>query len=111
MRPLRAKGLERYLSPRRLHRVRERAARKPGRTLAVASLAPPPFPFTALVMATAALQYPRGRRIILPCRNYSLAWSVFVLLAASFQYIVGLAAAVESPDAVECHADYDNHRC
>src|SRR4030081_1726660 len=51
LRPLGAKGLERHLSKRSLDRVRAKIAKNAGRALAVASLAPPPFPFTAFVMA------------------------------------------------------------
>lgn len=61
LRPLGAKGLETHLSRRRLNRIRDKVRRNAGRALVVASLAPPPFPFTPFVMAGAALQYPRGR--------------------------------------------------
>jgi len=55
MRPLGEKGLEKYLSKRRGKRVREKVGKNAGRALALASLAPPPLPFTAFVMGAAAL--------------------------------------------------------
>ncbi len=61
IRPLGAKGLETHLPQRRLKRIRDKVKNNAGRALVVASLAPPPFPFTAFVMAAAALQYPRAR--------------------------------------------------
>jgi membrane protein YqaA with SNARE-associated domain len=61
LRPLGAKGLEKHLSKRRLERVRKKMGQNAGVGLALASLAPPPFPFTAFVMAAAALQYSRKR--------------------------------------------------
>jgi len=61
LRPVGAKGLEKYLSARTLKRVEHRVKDKAGRSLALTSLIPPPFPFTAFVMAAAALQYPRYR--------------------------------------------------
>jgi membrane protein YqaA with SNARE-associated domain len=61
IRPLGAKGLETHLPRRRLKRIRDKVKDNAGRALVVAALAPPPFPFTAFVMAAAALQYPRGR--------------------------------------------------
>jgi membrane protein YqaA with SNARE-associated domain len=61
IRPLGAKGLETHLPQRRLNRIRDKVKDNAGRALVVAALAPPPFPFTAFVMAAAALQYPRGR--------------------------------------------------
>ena len=59
VRPLGEKGLEKFLPARRVKRVKEKVGKNAGRALAVASLAPPPFPFTPFVMAAAALQYSR----------------------------------------------------
>jgi len=56
-------GLEKHLSPRRLQYVRDKVARNAAWALVVASIAPPPFPFTPFVMAAAALQYPRKRML------------------------------------------------
>jgi membrane protein YqaA with SNARE-associated domain len=61
LRPVGAKGLEKHLSRRRLKYVQHRMEKNAAVALAVASLAPPPFPFTAFVMAAAALQYSRLR--------------------------------------------------
>jgi membrane protein YqaA with SNARE-associated domain len=55
------KGLKKYLSPRAMKRMNSKVRDNVGRSLAVASLIPPPFPFTPFVMAAAALQYPRQR--------------------------------------------------
>jgi membrane protein YqaA with SNARE-associated domain len=56
-------GLEKHLSPRRLQYVRDKVTRNAAWALLVASIAPPPFPFTPFVMAAAALQYPRKRML------------------------------------------------
>ena len=64
VRPLGEKGLEKHLSRRRMERVRCRIERSGGRAIAIASLVPPPFPFTAVVMAASALQYSRKRMLI-----------------------------------------------
>jgi hypothetical protein len=61
LRPLGAQGLEKYLPAGRLKRVEAKVRGNAGKALAIASLVPPPFPFTAFVMAAAALQYPRKR--------------------------------------------------
>jgi membrane protein YqaA with SNARE-associated domain len=61
LRPLGEKGLEKHLPANRLKRVQKKIRDNGGRALAIASLVPPPFPFTAFVMAAAALQYPRKR--------------------------------------------------
>jgi membrane protein YqaA with SNARE-associated domain len=54
-------GLERLVSPKRLESLKARARRRAGLALFIACIAPPPFPFTALVATASALQYPRKR--------------------------------------------------
>jgi membrane protein YqaA with SNARE-associated domain len=54
-------GLEKYLSPKRVAYVRAKVRKNAAWALAVASLAPPPFPFTPIIIATSALQYPREK--------------------------------------------------
>ncbi len=49
------KGLERYVAPRRLKRVRARIESSGAIALAVLDLIPPPFPFTPFVLAAGAL--------------------------------------------------------
>ncbi len=61
LRPLGEMGLEKHLPARRLAGIRSKVKKNAGGALAIASLAPPPFPFTAFVMGAAALQYPRVR--------------------------------------------------
>lgn len=63
-RPLGARGLERHVPERRLKKVLAKIRANAGRALAIASLAPPPFPFTPFVMAAAALQYSRKRLLV-----------------------------------------------
>jgi membrane protein DedA with SNARE-associated domain len=53
------KGLERHLSRKRLDYVKCKVQKNAAWALIVASVAPPPFPFTPFVMGAAALQYPR----------------------------------------------------
>jgi len=84
LRPLGAKGLERHLSRRRLQQVRAKVGRNAGRALAVASLAPPPFPFTPFVMAAAALQYSRRRLLTVVGAARLLRFTLLGLLACRF---------------------------
>src|SRR3954465_14166774 len=53
------KGLEKYLPTKRLEYVKCKVQKNAVWALVLASIAPPPFPFTPFVMAAAALQYPR----------------------------------------------------
>ena len=55
------KGLEKHLPKKRLDYVKCKVQKNAAWALVVASIAPPPFPFTPFVMAAAALQYPRWR--------------------------------------------------
>jgi len=49
-------GLEHYVNPRRLKRVRSRVRNSGAVALAVLDLIPPPFPFTPFVLAAGALE-------------------------------------------------------
>ena len=57
------KGLERHLPKARLNYVKRKVENNAAWALVLASVAPPPFPFTPFVMAAAALQYPRLRML------------------------------------------------
>jgi membrane protein YqaA with SNARE-associated domain len=50
------KGLDRYVPPKRLERVRARIKKSGAIALAVLDLIPPPFPFTPFVLAAGALE-------------------------------------------------------
>ena len=84
LRPVGAKGLEKHLSGQRLDRVRTKIRQNAGRALAVASLTPPPFPFTAFIMAAAALQYPRRRLLTVVGIARLARFSLLGLLALRF---------------------------
>jgi membrane protein YqaA with SNARE-associated domain len=58
------KGLERHLPKKRLEYVKCKVEKNAAWALALASVAPPPFPFTPFVMAAAALQYPRQKMLL-----------------------------------------------
>jgi membrane protein YqaA with SNARE-associated domain len=84
LRPLGAKGLERHLSKRRLDRVRKKIGQNAGVALTIASLAPPPFPFTAFVMAAAALQYSRKRLLAVVGAARMIRFTLLGALAMRF---------------------------
>jgi undecaprenyl-diphosphatase len=58
------KGLERFLSKRRTHSLTKLVKKGAAWALSAASLMPPPFPFTAIVISASALQYPRKKLLI-----------------------------------------------
>jgi membrane protein YqaA with SNARE-associated domain len=53
------RGQKKFLSSKHLEYIRKLVEKRAGWTLVVASLMPPPFPFTAFVAAAAAFRYPR----------------------------------------------------
>lgn len=61
MRKAGEKGLERFVSARRIERWKAKLENKLGITVFVATLLPPPFPFTPVVMTASALQCSRRK--------------------------------------------------
>lgn len=59
MRKAGEKGLERFVSPRKIERWKAKLENKLGITVFVATLLPPPFPFTPVIMTASALQCSR----------------------------------------------------
>jgi membrane protein YqaA with SNARE-associated domain len=84
LRPLGAKGLEKHLSKRRLDRIQKRVEKNAAMALTIASLAPPPFPFTAFVMAAAALQYSRTRLLTITGITRMIRFTLIGALALRF---------------------------
>ena len=54
-------GLKKFASSKQLDYIRKQVEKRAAWTLLVASLLPPPFPFTAIVAAAAAFRYPRNK--------------------------------------------------
>ena len=61
MRKTGEKGLERFLSKRRIEQVKSKIENKAFLTVFLATLVPPPFPFTPAVMTASALQLPKAK--------------------------------------------------
>jgi membrane protein YqaA with SNARE-associated domain len=77
-------GLSRFLPPKRIERVKRKVAKGAGWAIALSSLMPPPFPFTAFVAAAAALQYPRKRLLSIILATRFLRFCAIGLLAVFF---------------------------
>jgi membrane protein YqaA with SNARE-associated domain len=54
-------GLRKYLPRKQVTYVEGKVRKNAVWALALASMAPPPFPFTGFIIAASALQYPRGK--------------------------------------------------
>jgi membrane protein YqaA with SNARE-associated domain len=77
-------GLEKRVSKRRLGYVQAQVKKRGGFALALASLMPPPFPFTPFVIVAAALKYPRARLLGVIAIGRIIRFSVEGLLAQRF---------------------------
>lgn len=56
MRKAGEKGLERFLSPQKIEKFKKKIENKAGMSVFIATILPPPFPFTPVVMTASALQ-------------------------------------------------------
>ena len=61
MRKAGEKGLERFVKPKKLERLKQKLENKLGITVFVATVLPPPFPFTPVIMTASALQCSRRK--------------------------------------------------
>jgi membrane protein YqaA with SNARE-associated domain len=61
MRKAGEKGLARFVKPKKLERIKQKLENKLGITVLVATLLPPPFPFTPVIMTASALQCSRRK--------------------------------------------------
>ncbi len=84
LRPAGEKGLERHLSTRRIEQLKRKVAKGFGWALVIASIAPPPFPFTPFIMAAAALQYPRKRMLAVVGAARMVRFTALGILALFF---------------------------
>ena len=84
MRKAGEKGLERFVSAKRLEKMKAKLENKAGATVFVATLIPPPFPFTPVVMTASALQSPRGKLLIAVFLGRLLRFGVEAVLALYF---------------------------
>ncbi len=77
-------GLERFVSRKRIDKLKAKLENKGGVTVFVATLIPPPFPFTPVVMTASALQSPRGKLLIAVFLGRLLRFGIEAVLALYF---------------------------
>ena len=84
MRKAGEKGLERFISQKRIEKLKAKLENKAGITVFIATLIPPPFPFTPVVMTASALQSPRGELLIAVFLGRLLRFGIEAILALYF---------------------------
>jgi membrane protein YqaA with SNARE-associated domain len=84
MRKAGEKGLERFVNANRVEKLKAKLENKAGITIFIATLIPPPFPFTPAVMTASALQSPRGKLLLAVFLGRLLRFGVEAMLALYF---------------------------
>ena len=84
MRKTGEKGLERFVSRQRVEKLKAKLENKAGVTVFIATLIPPPFPFTPAVMTASALQTPRGKLLLAVFVGRLLRFGAEAVLALYF---------------------------
>ena len=84
MRKAGEKGLQRFISEKKIEKLKSKLENKAGVTVFVATLIPPPFPFTPAVMTASALQTPRAKLLTAVFVGRLLRFGVEGILALYF---------------------------
>jgi membrane protein YqaA with SNARE-associated domain len=77
-------GLAKHLPASRIGYIKGKVERNAAWALVVASIAPPPFPFTPFIMAAAALQYPRKKLLAITGAARMVRFTALGVLALIF---------------------------
>jgi uncharacterized membrane protein YdjX (TVP38/TMEM64 family) len=77
-------GLKKMAGKRRFEYLKKKIGARAAFSLALASLAPPPFPFTPVVAAASAFQYPRHKMFTVIGVTRLIRFSLVGLLAVFF---------------------------
>jgi membrane protein YqaA with SNARE-associated domain len=84
MRKAGEKGLEHFVSRQKIEKLKQKIENKAGITVFVATVLPPPFPFTPVVMTASALQTSRGKLLAAVFLGRLLRCTTEALLALYF---------------------------
>lgn len=78
------KGLEKHLRRNRIDYLKKKIEKNAAWALIIASIAPPPFPFTPFIMAASALQYSRRRMLAVTGAARMVRFTALAMLALVF---------------------------
>jgi membrane protein YqaA with SNARE-associated domain len=78
------KGLERFASREQIKHLKPFVRKRAGWALFIASIVPPPFPFTIVVLIASALQYARRKLFLIVLGGRTLRFTVLAVLALHF---------------------------
>jgi membrane protein YqaA with SNARE-associated domain len=77
-------GLEKIAGKKRMSYLKKKIAERAAFSLVLAALAPPPFPFTVVVAAASAFEYPRKKMFTVIAASRLLRFTLVGLLAVYF---------------------------
>lgn len=83
-RKLGEEGIQKMAGKRGFDKLKRKIGEKGGRALVIASLAPPPFPFTMVIAANSALDYPRKRLVAIVAASRAVRFLILGALAIKF---------------------------
>jgi membrane protein YqaA with SNARE-associated domain len=89
------KGLSRFMKPRQIENLKQKIERHAAVMLVAACLAPPPFPFTAVVAGASGLQYPRMRLLGVVAAARAVRFLLVSLIAVHFG--TGVLRVLQTP--------------
>jgi membrane protein YqaA with SNARE-associated domain len=84
MRKMGEEGLERFVKPDKVKRLKSKMEKHAGWAVFIATLIPPPFPFTAVVLTSSALQCSRKKMLLAVFVGRLIRFTVEALLAIRF---------------------------
>ncbi|MBZ5602413.1 MAG: hypothetical protein LAO79_08910 [Acidobacteriia bacterium] len=89
-------GLRKMLHPKRFDSLKKKMAQRAGYAVALACIAPPPFPFTAVIAAASAFEYPRLKLLSIAFFARSVRFSLVGLAAIELgRQILAIARSKE----------------
>jgi len=77
-------GLEKMVSKKRFDYLKEKIGKRAAYMVALACIAPPPFPFTPVIAAASAFQYPRKKLVAVVFATRFVRFSIIAALAFLF---------------------------
>jgi membrane protein YqaA with SNARE-associated domain len=78
------KWLERFVSRQKVEQLKQKIENQAGITVLFATLVPPPFPFTAVIMTASALQYPKSKLLGIVFGGRIVRYTIEAILALYF---------------------------
>lgn len=77
-------GIRKMAGDRRYEKLKKRIGKRSGLAVAIAGLAPPPFPFTTAIAGVSAIGYPIWKTVIIDFFSRAVRFVILSLLAIKF---------------------------